>query len=68
MSSEPNIEGPGPQALTAKQRLAVSRQLLCTTAREPLWASLVRLYIRRSLEKIETKKQSDREASGRTPS
>jgi hypothetical protein len=61
-------EGPERQVLTAQQRLAVSRQLLCTTAREPLWVSLVRLYIRRSLKKIETKKQSDREVSGRTPS
>ena len=68
MSRAPNTEAPAPQTLTAKQRLAVSRQLLCTTAGEPLWASLIRLYIRRSLEKIETKKQSDREASGRTPS
>ena len=56
------------QVLTPQQRLAVSRQLLCVTARKPLWASLLRLFIRRSLKKIETKKQSDLEASGRIPS
>jgi hypothetical protein len=51
--------------MTAKQRLAVSRQSLSTSAKEPLWASVARLYIRRGLK---TKKQSDQEASGRTPS
>jgi hypothetical protein len=54
--------------MTAKQRLAVSRQLLSTSVNEPLWASLARLYIRRGLKAIEAKKRSDREADGRTPS
>jgi hypothetical protein len=54
--------------MTAKQRLAVSRQLLSTSAKEPLWASVARLYIRRGLKALEAKKQSDQEASGRTPS
>jgi hypothetical protein len=54
--------------MTAKQRLAVSRQLLMTSAQEPLWASLARLYIRRGLKALEAKKQSDQAASGRTPS
>jgi hypothetical protein len=52
--------------MTVKQRLAVSRQLLSTSVNEPLWACLVRLYIRRSLKKLEAKSQSDREANGRT--
>jgi hypothetical protein len=68
MSRAPNTEASAPQTLTAKQRLAVSRQLLCATASEPLWASLIRLYIRRSLKKLEAKKQPNPEASGRTPS
>jgi hypothetical protein len=54
--------------MTAKQRLAVSRQLLFTSVKEPLWASLVRLYIRRALKALEAKKQSDLATSGRTPS
>jgi hypothetical protein len=54
--------------MTAKQRLAVSRQLLTTTVNEPLWASLARLYIRRGLKKLEAKKQSGRAANGRIPS
>jgi hypothetical protein len=54
--------------MTAKQRLAVSRQLLATTVNEPLWASLARLYIRRGLKKLEAKKQSGRAANGRIPS
>jgi len=54
--------------MTAKQRLAVSRQLLATSVKEPLWASLARLYIRRGLKALEAKKQSDRAISGRTPS
>jgi len=54
--------------MTAKQRLAVSRQLLATSVKEPLWVSLARLYIRRGLKALEAKKQSDRAISGRTPS
>jgi hypothetical protein len=54
--------------MTAKQRLAVSRQLLATSVKEPLWASLARLYIRRGLKALEAKRQSDRAVSGRTPS
>jgi hypothetical protein len=54
--------------MTAKQRLAVSRQLLATSVKEPLWASLARLYIRRGLKALEAKKQSDQAAIGRTPS
>ena len=54
--------------MTAKQRLAVSRQLLSTSVNEPLWASLARWYIRRGLKALEVKKQSDRAASGRIPS
>jgi hypothetical protein len=52
--------------MTAKQRLAVSRQLLSTSANEPLWASLARLYIRRGLKKLEAKSQSNQAANGRT--
>lgn len=52
--------------MTAKQRLAVSRQLLSTSVNEPLWASLARLYIRRGLKKLDAKSQSSREADGRT--
>jgi len=54
--------------MTAKQRLAVSRQLLSASVKEPLWASIARLYIRRALKALEAKKQSDLAASGRTPS
>jgi hypothetical protein len=54
--------------MTAKQRLAVSRQLLSTSINEPLWAALARLYIRRGLKKLEAKSQPDQEANGRTPS
>ncbi len=54
--------------MTAKQRLAVSRQLLCTSVKEPLWAALVRQFIRRELKKLEAKSQPDQEAIGRTPS
>ena len=54
--------------MTAKQRLAVTRELLATSVKEPLWASLARLYIRRGLKALEAKKQSDRAVSGRTPS
>ena len=53
---------------TAKQRLAVSRQLLYTSAKKPLWAVLARLYIRRGLKKLEAKPQPDQEANGRIPS
>jgi hypothetical protein len=52
--------------MTAKQRLAVSRQLLSTSVNEPVWASLARLYIRRGLEKLDAKSQLNREAGGRT--
>jgi hypothetical protein len=52
--------------MTAKQRLAVSRQLLSTSLNEPVWASLARLYIRRGLKQLEAKSQSNREAGGRT--
>ena len=54
--------------MTAKQRLAVSRQLLATSVKEPLWVSLARFYIRRGLKALEAKKQSSQVASGRTPS
>ena len=54
--------------MTAKPRLAVTRQLLATSVKEPLWASLARLYIRRGLKALEAKKQSDQAASGPTPS
>jgi hypothetical protein len=54
--------------MTAKQRLAVTRQLLATSVKEPLWASVARLYIRRGLKALEAKKQSDQAASGRTSS
>ena len=54
--------------MTAKQRLAMYRQLLATSVKEPLWVSLARLYIRRGLKALEAKKQSDRAISGRTPS
>jgi hypothetical protein len=52
--------------MTAKQRLAVSRQLLSSSVNEPVWASLARLYIRRGLKKLDAKSQSNREADGRT--
>jgi hypothetical protein len=45
--------------MTAKQRLAVTRQLLATSVKEPLWASLARLYIRRGLKALEAKNLSD---------
>lgn len=61
-------EAPLTSEMTAKQRLAVSRQLLTTTVNEPLWASLARLYIRRGLKKLEAKKQSGQAATGRIPS
>lgn len=61
-------EAPLMPQMTAKQRLAVSRQLLYASAKEPLWASVARLYIRRALKALEAKKQSDQEANGRTPS
>ena len=61
-------EDPLMSEMTAKQRLAVSRQLLSTSVKEPLWASLARLYIRRALKALEAKKQSDLAANGRTPS
>lgn len=54
--------------LTAKQRLAVSRQLLANSVKEPLWAALARQYIRRRLTKLEAKSQPDQVTSGRTPS
>ena len=59
-------EAPLTAEMTAKQRLAVSRQLLTATVNEPLWASLARLYIRRGLKKLEAKSQSDRAANGHT--
>jgi hypothetical protein len=52
--------------MTAKQRLAVSRELLSKAVKEPLWASVARLYIRRGLKKLEVKKQLDQAATGRT--
>jgi hypothetical protein len=61
-------EDPLLSEMTAKRRLAVSRLLLSTSVKEPLWASLARLYIRRGLKALEAKKQSDLAASGRTPS
>jgi hypothetical protein len=63
-----NKEASSMSEMTAKQRLALSRQLLSTSVNEPLWASLARLYIRRGLKALEVKKQSDRAASGRIPS
>ena len=64
------------EALTAKQRLAVSRQTLVLKLDEPLWAGLLRGWIRRRVAKLELSKadpkqasvtsQSDREAGGRT--
>lgn len=41
------------EALTAKQRLAVSRQSLVVTVNEPLWASLARWCIRRCVVQLE---------------
>jgi hypothetical protein len=61
-----NNEAPSMSEMTAKQRLAVSRQLLLISVNEPLWVSLARLYIRRGLKQLEAKSQSDREANGRT--
>ncbi|WP_310615359.1 hypothetical protein [Limnohabitans sp.] len=61
-----NKQAPLMGEMTAKQRLAVSRQLLSNSINEPLWASLARLYIRRGLKKLEAKSQSDRAANGRT--
>jgi hypothetical protein len=62
----------------AKQRLAISRQLLAATLEESLWASLTRRYIRRCLPHVQEsaapqdqgalKAQSDRVTNGRTPS
>jgi hypothetical protein len=52
--------------LTAKQRLAVSRQALANTFVEPLWASLARWCIRRSVDRMKVKAQSDRVTTGRT--
>lgn len=57
---------PQMREMSAKQRLAVSRQLLSTSVNEPLWASLIRLYIRRGLKKLDAKSQSNREAGDRT--
>ena len=57
---------PQMREMSAKQRLAVSRQLLSTSVNEPLWASLIRLYIRRGLKELDTKSQSNRGAGDRT--
>lgn len=64
--------------LTAKQRLALSRQALVQTLDEPLWAAVTRGFIQRQVQKLEQraaedeqhklKKQSDLAASGRIPS
>ena len=64
------------ETLTAKQRLAVSRQALVLTLDEPLWAGMLRGVIRRRVAKLElskaeakqasVKSQSDQEAGGRT--
>lgn len=64
--------------LTAKQRLALSRQALVQTLDEPLWAAVTRGFIQRQVQKLELraaedeqrklKKQSDLAASGRIPS
>lgn len=51
--------------LTAKQRLAVSRQSLAIVASEPLWASLARWCIRRCVLQY-VKAQPNRAAGGRT--
>lgn len=64
--------------LTAKQRLALSRQALVQTLDEPLWAAVARGFIQRQVQKLELraaedeqrklKKQSDLAASGHIPS
>jgi hypothetical protein len=69
-------EAPKTEELTAKQRLAVSRQALIVRLDEPVWASLIRGLIRRSVDKLERNKlqppsppvtsQSDQGADGRT--
>jgi hypothetical protein len=38
--------------LTAKHRLAISRQSIAAEANAPLWAALVRWYIRRAVQKL----------------
>jgi hypothetical protein len=69
-------EAPKTEELTAKQRLAVSRQALVMRLQEPVWAGLIRGLIRRSVDKLERNKtqsspppvtsQSDQGADGRT--
>jgi len=64
------------EVLTAKQRLAVSRQALVLKLDEPLWAGMLRGWIRRRVAKLELSKaepkqalvtsQSDQAAIGRT--
>jgi hypothetical protein len=64
--------------LTAKQRLALSRQALVQTLDEPLWAAVARGFIQRQVQKLDRsaaedeqrklKKQSGLAASGRIPS
>jgi hypothetical protein len=50
-------EAPTTEELTAKQRLAVSRQALIARLDEPVWAGLIRSLIRRSVAKLEHNKR-----------
>jgi hypothetical protein len=54
-----------PGELTARERLAVSRQLLLDNAREPLWAGLARWGMRQCAKKLEPKRQSNQAAGDR---
>jgi hypothetical protein len=65
-------------ALTAKQRLAVSRHLLVVALEEPVWLSVVRWWANRGArhaqrklagrEQLQVNAQSNQAAVGRTPS
>ena len=46
--------------LTAKQRLALSRQALVVVGTEPLWADLLRVVIRRCLKSQDSKRDQIR--------
>lgn len=48
------------EELTAKQRLALSRQALALAVHEPVWADLLRVVIRRCLKRQDLKRDQVR--------
>lgn len=46
--------------LTAKQRLALSRQALALAVHEPVWADLLRVVMRRCLKRQDLKRDQVR--------